>query len=104
MKKLICLLLALLCLAALTTTAFADLIFPPEEGTGETYEFTADSTSPSLSAEDLAAARSETVPATEAPAESSAGASNPIALYLGIGAAALGAALVLFFLLRKKPA
>ena len=50
MKKLLCLLLALLCLAALTTTAFADLIFPPEEWTGESYEFTADSTLPMTSA------------------------------------------------------
>ena len=104
MKKLLCLLLALLCLAALTTTAFADLIFPPEEWTGESYEFTADSTLPSLSAEDLAAARSETAPATGAPAAPQADGGGNLLLYLGIGAAALAAALVLFFLLRKKPA
>ena len=102
MKKLICLLLVLLCLAALTTTAFADLIFPPQSRTEETYESTADSTSPSLSAEDLAAARSETVPATEAPAGPVSGGGSYLFLYLGIGAAAVAAALALFFLLRKK--
>lgn len=101
MKQLLCLLLALLCLAALTTTAFADLILPPD-WPGETYEFTVDLTSPTLSADDLVAARSETVPATEAPAAPQAGGTSLTVLFLVIGPVIVAAALVLFFLLRKK--
>ncbi len=104
MKKLICVLLALLCCAALTTTAFADVILPPAwAGNGNTDDPGAIEIIP---VDGLAADQTDPAAApaaTEAPAAEPAGANNPAILYLGIGVAAAAAALALFLLLRKKP-
>ena len=104
MKKLLCLVAAVLCCVVLATTAFADIILPPDwtvngnpEDTGAIEIIPVDGLATDQT--DPAAAPA----ATEAPAADNSGANNPALLYLGIGAAAAAAAAALFLLLRKKP-
>ncbi len=84
LKKLMLSLAALLCVWSLALPVFADVIVPPSDGLGITIEAT------------------QTEAATEAAAEVVASTTNPMFLYLGIGAAVIVVGLILFLLLRKK--
>ena len=84
LKKLVLSLAVLLCVWSLALPVFADVIVPPSDGLGITIEAT------------------QTEAATEAAAEVAASTTNPVYLYLGIGAAVIVVGLILFLLLRKK--
>ena len=87
MKKLLCLLLALLLCSALITPVFADVILPPQSENPVPAE--------TLSGQLDAASQANKVPAA-------ASSVSPTVLYLVVGALVLAAALVLFLLLRKR--
>ena len=88
MKKLLCLLLALLLCTALITPVFADIIMPSQP----------ENPVPAETLSGQLEVGSQAV--KQAPA--SASSVSPTVLYLVIGALVLAAALVLFLLLRKR--
>ncbi len=97
MKKLIRLLVVLLCLASLAMPVFADVIVP------------SDLVNPEVSVDDQATKATKAEPETTAAADDAAEKTenaSPNAdrtlLYVVIGVVVIAAAIALFFLLRKK--